>query len=84
MILVQISHILFYLFILSDIWHIHTKLYNIQYKNKPYSDNNEYHGSVILTDAQHEIKLVKNYNEMLKTILHYISKELDGSSFHIL
>ena len=44
----------------------------IQYKNKPYSDNNKHHGSVALTDAQHEIKLVKLYNETLKTILHYI------------
>ena len=44
----------------------------IQYKNKPDSDNNEHHGSVALTDAQHEIKWVKNYNETLKTILHYI------------
>ena len=43
----------------------------IQYKNKPQSDN-EHHGSVALKDAQHEIKWVKNYNEMLKTILHYI------------
>ena len=34
---------------------------NIQYKNKSYSDNNEHHGLVALTDAQHEIKLVKNY-----------------------
>ena len=38
----------------------------IQYKNKSYSDNNEHLGSVALTDAQHEIKWVKNYNEMLK------------------
>ena len=44
----------------------------IQYKNKPYSDNNEHHGSVALTDAQREIKCAKNYNETLKTILHYI------------
>ena len=44
----------------------------IQYKNKPYSDNNEHHCSVTLTDAQHEIKWVKNYNETLKTTLHYI------------
>ena len=29
----------------------------MQYKNKPYSDNNEHHGSVAVTDAQHEIKL---------------------------
>ena len=40
----------------------------IQYKNTPYSDND----SVALTDAQHEIKWVKNYNEMLETTLHYI------------
>ena len=45
---------------------------NIQYKNEPYSDNNEHHGYVALTDAQHEIKWVKNYNETIKTILHYI------------
>ena len=45
---------------------------SIQYKNKSYSDNNEHHGSVALTDAQHEIKLIKNYNETLKTTLHYI------------
>ena len=44
----------------------------IQYKNKPYSDNNEHYGSVALTDSQHEIKWVKNYNETLKTLLHYI------------
>ena len=44
----------------------------IQYKNKLYSDNNEHHVSVALTDAQHEIKWVKNYNEMVKTIIHYI------------
>ena len=44
----------------------------IQYKNKPYSDNNEHHGSVALTDAQHELKWIKNYNETLKTILHDI------------
>ena len=28
----------------------------IQYKNESYSDNNEHHDSVALTDAQHEIK----------------------------
>ena len=44
----------------------------IQYENEPYSDNNEQHASVALTDAQHEIKLVNNYNETLKTILHNI------------
>ena len=44
----------------------------IQYKNKPYCDSNEHHGSVALTDAQHEIKWVKNYNETLKSFLHYI------------
>ena len=39
---------LFYLFILSDM----TYAYKIiQYKNKPYSDNNEHRGSVALTDA---------------------------------
>ena len=45
---------------------------SIQYKNKPYSNNNERRGSVALTDAQREIKWVKNYNETLKTTLHYI------------
>ena len=44
----------------------------LQYKNIPYSDNNEHHGCVALADAQHELKLVKNYNETLKTIRHYI------------
>ena len=44
----------------------------MQYNNKSYFDNNELHGSVALTDAQHEIKWVKNYNETLKTTLHYI------------
>ena len=45
----------------------------IQYKSKSHSDNNEHHGSMALTDAQHEIKWVKNYNETkLKTTLHYI------------
>ena len=43
----------------------------IQYKNQLYSDNNEHHDYVALTDAQHEIKWVKNLNETLKTILHY-------------
>ena len=43
----------------------------IQYKNKSYSDNNEHHGSAAMTDSLHEIKLVKNYNETLKTTLHY-------------
>ena len=45
---------------------------SIQYKNKSHSDNNEHRGSVALTDAQHEIKWAKNYNETLKTTLHYI------------
>ena len=49
----------------------------IQYRNKPYSDNTEHHGSVALTDAQHEIKWVKNYYETLKTILHYNDKDND-------
>ena len=40
----------------------------IQYKNKSYSGNSEHHGSVALTDAQHEIECDKNYNETLKTI----------------
>ena len=44
----------------------------IQYKSEQYSVNKEHHGSVALTDAQHEIKRVKNYNNTLKTILHYI------------
>ena len=44
----------------------------IQYKNKQYSDNNEHHGSAALTDDQHEMKWVKNYNETLQTILYYI------------
>ena len=43
----------------------------IQFKNEPYSVNNEHHDSVALTDAQHEIKWLKTYNETLKTILHY-------------
>ena len=47
-----------------------TYTYNI--KTKPYSDNYEHHGSVALTEAQHEIKWVKNYNETLETIWHYI------------
>ena len=45
---------------------------SIQFKNKSYSDNNEHHGSVALTDARHEIKWIKNYNETLETTLHYI------------
>ena len=49
---------------------VHTQLYNI--KTKPYSDNNEHHGSVALTDALHERKWVKNYNETLETILNHI------------
>ena len=53
----------------------------IQYKSKPYSDNNEHHGSVAQTDAQHEIKWVKNYNETLKTILHYIQLFTSKQSF---
>ena len=44
----------------------------MQYKNKSYSDNSEHHGSAALTDAQREIKCVKNYNETLKPILHYV------------
>ena len=51
-------------------WHIHKKLHNK--KTKLHSDNNEHHGSMTLTDAQNEIKWVKNYNETLKTTLHYI------------
>ena len=40
-----------------------TYTYNIiQYKNKPYFANNEHHGAVALTDAQHEKKWVNNYN----------------------
>ena len=58
-----------FLFFIYFIRHRTYKL--IQYKNKSYSDNNEHHGSVALTDAQHEITLVKNYNEKLKTILQY-------------
>ena len=56
-------HLIIHLFIyLFDQTHdMYIKV--IHYKNKPYSDNNEYHGSVALTDAQHEIKWVKNYNE---------------------
>ena len=54
---------------------------SVQYKNKSYSDNNEHHGSVALTDAQHEIKWVKNYNETLKTTLHYIQKFTSKQSF---
>ena len=46
----------------------------IQYKN-------EHHGSVALTDAQHEIKLVKTYNETLKTILRYIQSFTKKQSF---
>ena len=44
----------------------------MHYKNKSYSDNNEHNGSAARTDAQHEIKWVKNYNETLKAIIHYI------------
>ena len=59
-----------------------TYIYNIiQYKNKPYSDNNEHHGSVALTDAQHEIKWVKNYNEIQKSILYYIQYFTSKQSF---
>ena len=43
----------------------------IQYEIKSYSDNNKHHGSVALTDTQHELKWAKNYNETLETTLHY-------------
>ena len=50
-----------------------TYTYNIlQYKNKPYSDNNEHRGSVALIDAHQATKWVKNYNETLNTTLHFI------------
>ena len=61
-----------YLFIYLFFRHMTHTYKIIQYKNKPYSDNNEHHSSVALTDDQYEIERVKNYNETHKTILHYI------------
>ena len=61
-----------YLLIYLFIRHVTYTYKSIRYKNKSHSDNNEYHGSVVLTDTQREIKWVKNYNETLKTTLHYI------------
>ena len=67
-------HFIFiFLISLNCIRHITYTYKSIQYKNKPYSDNNEHHSSVAPTDAQHELKWVNNYNETLKYyILHYI------------
>ena len=61
----------FICYLLYQTYDIYIK--SIQYKNKSYSNNNEHHGSVALTDAQHEIKWVKNYNETLKTIFVMLS-----------
>ena len=52
-----------------------------QYKNKSYSDNKEHHGPAPLTDAQHEIKWVKNYSETIKTISPFHPKEEQTWSF---
>ena len=53
----------------------------MKYKNKSYSENNEHYGSVALTDAQHETKLVKNYNQTLKSSLHYAQQFTSKHSF---
>ena len=58
------SRIYIYIFF-NLIRHVTYTYKNIHYKSKSYSDNNEHHGSVALTDAQHEIKWVNNYNETL-------------------
>ena len=61
--------LLFYIYFIRHMIYTYK---SIQYKNKSHSDYNEHRGSAALTDAQHEIKWVKNYNETLETILHYI------------
>ena len=53
----------------------------MKYNNKSYSENNEHYGSVALTDAHHEIKWVKNYNQTLKSILHYAQQFTSKQSF---
>ena len=57
-----------YCFIYFVIRHVTYTYKSTQYKNKSYSDNKEHHGPAALTDAQHEIKWVKNYSETIKII----------------
>ena len=62
--------IYFCIYLFYETYDIHTKLYNIETNHILIltSIMAQWH----VTDAQHEIKWIKIYNETLKTILHYI------------